>query len=539
MATSSFKHSIFVCGSLASVLVMACSDDTSTSGTADSLSATETGDGDGDMSGSETESDSMSGDGDGDPATGDGDGDGDGDAGMCGDGVVDMGEECDDGNASNEDACTNACVANVCGDGLLNMGVEECDDGNLEDGDGCSSTCTLDTCGDGVVDEGEACDDGNEDNTDECAACQMATCGDGYVWADNETCDDANDVETDDCLSSCELASCGDGFIQDGVEECDDGNDVDSDDCPTSCVAATCGDGFVQDGVEECDDGNNEDMDGCASDCTAECADGLLACGTCVDPNTDENNCGECDNVCADGQACIASNCLDVSVLVVGSTGIVSRLENAGYAVTSSTWANAAQNLDPELHPVAFVGRYATNWAQMSQEAQDALVAYSAAGGSIVTEWDGVSMFFSGYHDTYRYPNGALSLDWFAGEIGAGFNRGTVAVTQVEPMDILFNNVDNPFQAPGATEYFFTFYGVDEAELELLATFPGDGSQNFPQGDLPTIYRGQRCGGNIIFASFDYQDEGLAPGFGDLIPNMVEAALAPPSGNTVDVCPMP
>jgi cysteine-rich repeat protein len=59
----------------------------------------------------------------------------------------------------------------VCGDGLQEGG-EQCDDGNTRSGDGCSSTCTLETepqlCGNGVRDIDEACDDGNTANGDGC-----------------------------------------------------------------------------------------------------------------------------------------------------------------------------------------------------------------------------------------------------------------------------------------------------------------------------------------------------------------------------------
>ena len=48
---------------------------------------------------------------------------------LCGNGVVEAGEQCDDGNTSNTDACLNTCVTNVCGDGFVNVGVEQCDDG--------------------------------------------------------------------------------------------------------------------------------------------------------------------------------------------------------------------------------------------------------------------------------------------------------------------------------------------------------------------------------------------------------------------------
>jgi cysteine-rich repeat protein len=61
----------------------------------------------------------------------------------CGNGISDFGEQCDDGNNHDMDACKNDCTPNVCGDGSVHSGVEECDDGNLIDGDGCDSHCVL------------------------------------------------------------------------------------------------------------------------------------------------------------------------------------------------------------------------------------------------------------------------------------------------------------------------------------------------------------------------------------------------------------
>ena len=123
----------------------------------------------------------------------------------------------------------------------------------------------------GVVQEGEQCDDGNEDTTDMCPACQFAFCGDGFVQAGVEFCDDGNLDNDDACIApQCVPAECGDGFIQAGVEECDDGNFDDDDDCPGSCVPSFCGDGFEHAEDEECDDGNNVSMDGCTADCIGE-----------------------------------------------------------------------------------------------------------------------------------------------------------------------------------------------------------------------------------------------------------------------------
>jgi cysteine-rich repeat protein len=60
---------------------------------------------------------------------------------FCGNGKQDGGEECDDGNAADGDACTHECKQARCGDGLVQNDVEECDDGNSSDGDSCSNAC--------------------------------------------------------------------------------------------------------------------------------------------------------------------------------------------------------------------------------------------------------------------------------------------------------------------------------------------------------------------------------------------------------------
>jgi hypothetical protein len=136
----------------------------------------------------------------------------------CGNGVVDSDEECDDGNDSNTDACTNDCTDNVCGDGYVLAGTEECDQGASNSdsaANACRTNCSFSICGDGVIDAGEACDDGNENNTDS-------------------------------CLVGCVEAICGDAHVQAGVEDCDSGalnNDADPESCRTDCTwPLTCGD---------------------------------------------------------------------------------------------------------------------------------------------------------------------------------------------------------------------------------------------------------------------------------------------------------
>ena len=111
----------------------------------------------------------------------------------CSNSLLETGEQCDDGNINNNDACTNQCLNNICGDGYLNVGVEQCDT-TIPSGKTCQSlgfvsgklscvvpgslnSCTFDTslcslCGNGVInkDKGEECDDGNTNNNDGCTS---------------------------------------------------------------------------------------------------------------------------------------------------------------------------------------------------------------------------------------------------------------------------------------------------------------------------------------------------------------------------------
>lgn len=80
---------------------------------------------------------------------------------VCGNGAVEAGEACDDGNNNDNDACRNDCTIPVCGDGKIDSG-EECDDGNSVDGDGCETNCTT-TLGDpGQLIVAPYCTSGNE-----------------------------------------------------------------------------------------------------------------------------------------------------------------------------------------------------------------------------------------------------------------------------------------------------------------------------------------------------------------------------------------
>ena len=66
-------------------------------------------------------------------------------ASLCGNGVLDPGEGCDNGAANSDteaDACRSECVLPFCGDGVQDSG-EACDDANAWGGDGCLPTCDV------------------------------------------------------------------------------------------------------------------------------------------------------------------------------------------------------------------------------------------------------------------------------------------------------------------------------------------------------------------------------------------------------------
>ena len=77
----------------------------------------------------------------------------------CGNGRLDAGERCDDGNSDDHDACTTVCQPARCGDGVAYTGVEDCDSRDLNGGTcsplglagnpGCDAACRYDysTCG--------------------------------------------------------------------------------------------------------------------------------------------------------------------------------------------------------------------------------------------------------------------------------------------------------------------------------------------------------------------------------------------------------
>src|SRR3989339_389895 len=251
----------------------------------------------------------------------------------CGNGILESGEQCDDGNYISRDGCSYSCYnetyrSSYCGDDVIFVGIEDCDDGNFIVGDSCAPNCTKEVydynvyCGDDVLFLGkEQCDDGNHISRDGCSySCYNETysssyCGDGRLFIGKEECDDKNRISGDGCSSTCNnetyyVNMCGDNVTFIGEEECDKGiNGISGDGCYDDCTNVTynsiyCGDGFLFPVNESCDDGNLINHDGCSNICKKEsysntfCGDNILFVGfeDCDDGNKISGD--ECSSTC-------------------------------------------------------------------------------------------------------------------------------------------------------------------------------------------------------------------------------------------------
>ncbi len=90
---------------------------------------------------------------------------------ICGNGIINAQETCDDANVAFADGCSGDCLSDeTCGNGYVDVAIEEvCDDANTVSGDGCRADCKkIEVCGDGLQDANEVCDDGNSNNDDGC-----------------------------------------------------------------------------------------------------------------------------------------------------------------------------------------------------------------------------------------------------------------------------------------------------------------------------------------------------------------------------------
>ncbi|HYI02301.1 DUF4215 domain-containing protein [Hyalangium sp.] len=196
----------------------------------------------------------------------------------CGNHIVDYdaGEICDKGPDVEGDGCGPDCRSGEgCGDGLHGPG-EQCDDGNDKDDDACryaDGKCLMARCGDGItktLEPAEECDDrGESPNCDH--DCTRPRCGDGIVnMRAGEQCDPGpRDAATPACTRECQISRCGDGVTNEAAgEECDDGDRNGTGGCLSTCKRNYCGNGTVERDREVCDDGNNQACGRCNATCS-------------------------------------------------------------------------------------------------------------------------------------------------------------------------------------------------------------------------------------------------------------------------------
>ncbi|MBL8624408.1 MAG: tandem-95 repeat protein [Myxococcales bacterium] len=277
--------------------------------------------------------------------------------GVCGDGVVAAGEQCDDGNATLGDGCTPACIDEFCGDATVN-------DAQARPPTALTFTWLATSCGAGaeltitingvpaLVTTGDTgtcnCTPGVRTQvvtdpavlaliTDGANQVHVTMPGGLFAWLvasvtvdgapqevvifDAAPAGDAEARTADVCVAA--FASDPDvtttaTFDLVASEQCDDGDDTDPLDGCHACVLARCGDGVAQH-TEACDDGNAIGGDGCRADCQGEeiCGDQLIdgAAGEQCDDGDDTDPLDGCNAcrlpACGDGAQQVGEACDD------------------------------------------------------------------------------------------------------------------------------------------------------------------------------------------------------------------------------------
>ena len=278
---------------------------------------------------------------------------------MCGNGIMEAGEECDGndipsdinclsteqrmGNVSCSPSCTvdfSQCYGGVCGDGTAQKGLDECDGTDFA-GQTCQSL--------GYYGGQLACRENCQFDLSDCES--HGWCGDQKVQGAYEQCD-GTDFAGQTCqsfgyeggqlacgqncildLSGCTgFINCGDGTVQAPYEQCDGTNLAGqtcqslgyhggqlacSSDCRldlTGCAThGLCGDGIMQGAYEQCD-GTDFAGQTCQSlgyyggylTCSADCTIDTSTCeasGWCGDGIIQRQH-EECDGSDTDGRDC-------------------------------------------------------------------------------------------------------------------------------------------------------------------------------------------------------------------------------------------
>ncbi len=358
--------------------------------------------------------------------------------GLCGNGAIDAGETCDDGNTVGDDCCSPRCVIAMAGD--------SCSDGN---------PCTDDQCdGAGVcahTNNTAPCDDDAFCNgTDTCAggSCAQHTgdpCAGGSECADacNEAADGCFDVAGTSCASdgnSCTDDQCNGGGActhPNNTSTCDDGifcNGADA------CNAGSCQhSGDPCSGGGDCADLCNEAGDTCFELAGAACdTDGDLCtddhcdgAGLCAHPF----NAAPCDDgdTCSVSDVCSAGTCAG-SFVDADADGVFQGCDNCP-AVANADQRNVDGEGGGDLCDPCPAD--ASNTCDTMGSAA-ATIGAAGTGGSPLTTPDGSV--------TISVPPGTLAADTSVsitgGVSGATYGLATsqsVLVAELQPEGIVFD----------------------------------------------------------------------------------------------------
>jgi cysteine-rich repeat protein len=161
---------------------------------------------------------------------------------LCGNGNVDPGEQCDDGNREDGDCCSSSCQFEPTG--------QACDDGLF-----CTvgSVCNQGTCGGGAPRD---CDDGNVCTADRCDE-STAQCVHDTSLLEGAGCDDGNACTT--------LDACSGGTCRGRAVNCEDGNPCTADACdPAVGCVSSFADGAPCDDLDQCTESDTCRQGACA-----------------------------------------------------------------------------------------------------------------------------------------------------------------------------------------------------------------------------------------------------------------------------------
>jgi len=199
-----------------------------------------------------------------------------------------------------------------CGNGAVDGG-EECDDGNDVDGDGCDRDCTW-TC---TV--SADCSDLDMCSGEETCNTESRTCVSGTALEDGILCADS---PRSICMDGiCTESVCGDGYVDAETGEFCDPPGVDG--CQAGCVFSCTGDtdcpddGNICNGEEYCNlDAHNCERRNAPPD-NSTCEDGRVCCGgncvvCCEDIHCDDEN--DCTDDTCSGGTCTHANVTDREV---------------------------------------------------------------------------------------------------------------------------------------------------------------------------------------------------------------------------------